>query len=157
MACNCPLNTLADGSIVILPPPRSAIDHQIQPGLRQIRLLAGEMQLQVAARDGQPFAIDTVHGSVSLLAGTLMMALQPLRTDLVAVQAAQIGIVTRNNTRGELASGQHAWFDSDRIGEPRANEGGEASWVEGYYTASDSALADVVAALRPYRRGNPAA
>lgn len=144
--------TLADGSIIILN-ARSAIDHQIQSGLRQIRLLAGEMQVQVAARADLPFAIDTVHGSVELLAGTLMMALQPLRTDVVAVQTAQVSVITRNNTRGELAGGQHAWFDSDRIGSARANLGGEASWIEGYYTASNSTLAEVVAALRPYRKG----
>lgn len=143
---------LADGSIIILN-ARSAVDHQISEGVRQVRLLAGEMHLQVAARTGLPFAIATVHGSVELLAGTLMMALQPARTELVAVQAAQVGVITRNNTRGRLTGGQHAWFDSDRIGAALANAGGEASWVEGYYTAANNTLAEVVAALRPYRKG----
>ncbi|WP_288408559.1 FecR domain-containing protein [uncultured Herbaspirillum sp.] len=145
-------SVLADGSIVTLN-ARSAIDHQILPGSRQIRLLAGEMQLQVAAHGALPFSVDTVHGSASLMDGTLMLALQPLRTDLVALQAAQVLVTTRNNTRGALAGGQHSWFDSDSIGTPRANAGGEASWVDGYYTASNSSLAEVVAALRPYRKG----
>ncbi len=143
---------LADGSTLILN-ARSAIDQQIASGTRQIRLLAGEIQLQVAARADLPFIIQTVHGSAELLGGTLAMALQPARTELVAVQAAQIGVVTRNNTRGEVTGGQHLWFDSDRIGTARANAGGETSWVDGYYTAANNTLAEVVAALRPYRTG----
>jgi transmembrane sensor len=143
--------TLADGSIITLN-ARSAIDHLISPVLRQVRLLEGEIQVQIAAANALPFSIETVHGSVSATAGTLMLGLQPLRTDLVAQQAAAL-LRTRNGQHATLAAGQRTWFDQDEIGAPRAAGGAENSWVEGYYTASDNSLEEVVAAQRPYRKG----
>lgn len=142
---------LADGSVVTLN-ARSSADHLILPSLRQIRLFAGEIQVQVAAQGALPFSIDTAHGSVSLPAGTLMLRYQELRTDIVALQAAPL-LTTRNGARAELASGQRTWFDQDSIASPHQINGGENSWVDGYYTASDTPLAEVVAALRPYRKG----
>jgi len=143
--------TLADGSVLVLN-ARSAIDHLIQPDLRQVRLLAGELQVQVAPRGSLPFSVQTVHGSVSATAGILTMSLQALRTDVVAAEAAAL-ITTREGARAELASGRHTWFDADTIAQPRPNEGSEDAWVDGYFTASDTTLAEVVAALRPYRKG----
>ncbi|MFJ3054428.1 DUF4880 domain-containing protein [Herbaspirillum sp. NPDC087042] len=143
--------TLADGSVLILN-ARSAIDHLIRPDLRQVRLLAGELQVQVAQRGALPFSVETVHGSASATAGILTMSLQTMRTDVVAAQASAL-IHTRNGTRGELAAGRHTWFDTDTVAPPRPNDGSEGAWVDGYFTASDTTLADVVAALRPYRKG----
>jgi transmembrane sensor len=57
---------LADGSTLIFN-TRSAIDRQIATGMRQIRLLAGEIQPQVAARADLPFVIQTVPACRAVL------------------------------------------------------------------------------------------
>lgn len=142
---------LADGSILILN-ARSAIDHLIRPDLRQLRLLAGDVQLQVAARAALPFSIETLHGQVSASAGLITMSLQAQRTDVVTAQAAAM-LTTRNGSRAELGRDRHTWFDSNVIAPAHGNDGSEGAWVQGYFTASDTPLAEVVAALRPYRKG----
>jgi transmembrane sensor len=143
--------TLTDGSIVTLN-ARSSADRWIDQSRRLIRLAAGELQVQVAPLARRPFLIETAQGSASTLSGTLLLRSVAERTEVVSLQSLA-NLTTRNGQSRQLQPGQHTWFNRDTVAPVQINRGSESSWVDGYYTAYDAALIDVIAALRPYRRG----
>jgi transmembrane sensor len=143
--------TLADGSVVILN-ARSSADQWIDQSRRLIRLLSGELQIRVAAQALSPFSIETAHGSTSTHNGTLLIRSLAERTEVVSLQAIA-DLATLKGQSARLQPGQHTWFGEDSVGLIKDNRGNENSWVDGYYTALDAPLMDVVSALRPYRKG----
>ncbi|AMP02732.1 FecR family protein [Collimonas pratensis] len=143
--------TLADGSVVTLN-ARSSADRWLDQGRRLLKLATGELQIEVAAQARHPFVIETAHGSASTLSGTLLLRSAAERTEVVSLQSLT-NLATLNGQSGQLQPGQHTWFDRSAIAAVQSNRGGENSWVDGYYTAFDAALIDVIGALRPYRRG----
>lgn len=143
--------TLADGSVVTLN-ARSSADRWIDQSRRLLRLTAGELQVEVATQGQSPFVIETAHGRASTLGGTLLVRSLAERTEVVSLQS-QASLATLQGQSGRLQPGQHTWFNRGAIAAIQLNRGSENSWVDGYYTASNAALADVIDALRPYRRG----
>jgi len=143
--------TLADGSVVTLN-ARSSADRWIDQGRRLLRLAAGELQVEVAAQARHPFVIETAQGSASTLSGSLLVRSLAERTEVVSLQSLT-SLTTLDGRSGQLQPGQHTWFDKGAIAAAQNNRGSENSWVDGYYTANNAALIDVIGALRPYRRG----
>ncbi|MFJ2988974.1 FecR family protein [Collimonas sp. NPDC087041] len=143
--------TLADGSVVTLN-ARSSADRWIDQSRRLLRLTEGELQIQVASLAQRPFVIETAYGSASTLSGTLLVSALPERTEVVSLQSVA-SLTTLNGQNGQLQPGQHTWFSRSAIASVQSNHGSENSWVDGYYTAFNEPLIDVVGALRPYRRG----
>lgn len=143
--------TLADGSVVTLN-ARSSADQLIDQSRRLIRLLAGELQIRVMARDQLPFSIETVHGSTETQSGTLLVRSLAEHTEVVSLQSFA-NVATLNGQRAQLQPGQHIWFNQDSVASIENNRGNENSWVDGYYTALNTPLVDVVGALRLYRKG----
>jgi len=143
--------TLADGSVVTLN-ARSSADRWVDQGRRLIRLAAGELQIQVASQAQRPFLIETAHGKTSTLQGTLLVRSLAEHTEVVCLQSLA-SLTTLNGRSEQLQAGQHTWFNRDTVAPVQANRGGENSWVDGYYTAFNAPLGDVIGALRPYRRG----
>lgn len=142
---------LADGSVVTLN-ARSSADRWIDQGRRLLRLTAGELQVEVAAQAQHPFVIETAQGSASTLSGSLLVRSLAERTDVVSLQSLT-NLATLDGRSGQLQPGQHTWFNRGAIAAIQNNRGSENSWVDGYYTAFNAALIDVIGALRPYRRG----
>ncbi|EJL84976.1 Fe2+-dicitrate sensor, membrane component [Herbaspirillum sp. CF444] len=143
--------TLADGSVVTLN-ARSSADQWIDQSRRLIRLLSGELQIRVAAQALRPFSIETVHGSTGTQSGMLLIRALAERTEVVSLQAFA-DLATLKGQSARLQPGQHTWFTEDSVASIQANRGTESSWVDGYYTAFDAPLMEVVGALRPYRKG----
>lgn len=143
--------TLADGSVVTLN-ARSSADRWIDQGRRLLRLATGELQIEVAAQAQHPFVIETAQGSASTLSGSLLVRSLAERTEVVSLQSLT-KLATLDGRSGQLQPGQHTWFDRGAIAAIQTNRGSENSWVDGYYTAFNAALIDVIGALRPYRRG----
>ena len=143
--------TLTDGSVVTLN-ARSSADRWIDQSRRLLRLTEGELQIQVASLAQRPFVIETAYGSASTLSGTLLVSALPERTEVVSLQSVA-SLATLNGQNGQLQPGQHTWFSRSAIASVQSNRGSENSWVDGYYTAFNEPLIDVVGALRPYRRG----
>ncbi|KAF1039357.1 MAG: Protein FecR [Herbaspirillum frisingense] len=143
--------TLADGSVLTLN-ARSAADRLIDQSRRLVRLFAGEMYLQVAAQGRLPFAIETRHGSASALSGTLLIRYLEERTQVVALQASAM-LQPLEGQGVDLPSGRRTWFDRTSIASLQQISGRESSWIDGYYTASNAPLTEVIEALRPYRKG----
>jgi transmembrane sensor len=143
--------TLADGSVVTLN-ARSSADRWIDQSRRLLRLTEGELQLQVATQAQHPFVIETAHGSASTLSGTLLVRSLAERTEVVSLHSLT-NLATLNGQSGQLQPGQHTWFSQGTIASIQSNRGNENSWVDGYYTAFNAPLIDVISALRPYRRG----
>ncbi|AMO99631.1 fecR family protein [Collimonas arenae] len=143
--------TLEDGSVVTLN-ARSSADRWIDQSRRLLRLTEGELQVRVASLAQRPFVIETAFGSASTLSGTLLVRSLAERTEVVSLQSLA-NLATQNGQSGQLQPGQHTWFSRNAIASVQSNRGSENSWVDGYYTAFNEPLIDVVGALRPYRRG----
>ena len=148
---------LADGGRVWLNTD-SAIDVDYGPGLRRIRLVAGEI-LVTTAPDTQtparPFVVDTAQARLRAL-GTRYSVYQEDDASVVAVfdGAVQVEPVTPGAAGGILHAGQQARIT--RAGHVAAEPAALArrSWADGLIVAENMRLGDFAAELSRYRRGH---
>ena len=148
--------TLADGTRLWLN-SASAVDADFRPGLRRLRLIAGEVLIETAADSAlpaRPFVVDSAQGRVRAL-GTRFSLQQRDRDSRVAVFAGGIEIrpAAAHVAGRTLNAGQETRFTRHTIAAPRAaNEDGTA-WTRGLLLADNMRLGDFVAELARYRRG----
>ncbi|WP_432239856.1 FecR family protein [Herbaspirillum robiniae] len=144
--------TLPDGSRLTLN-ARSAADVDFSEGLRRVRLRQGELIAAVAADAARPFIVQTPHGTARALGTRYLVRREAERTlALVLEHSIRVrdgeGIGEQVLTRGEAA-----WYRAGAIERVVGDVSGRAAWADGMLVANEENLADVVAALRPYRKG----
>ncbi len=142
---------LSDGSQILLD-ARTRIELDFAGASRNVRLLEGAVTASVAHDPNRPFYIHTAQGSVRSL-GTRYMVRQQMRRSLVVVHEHEVEIVTRDQARATVGAGTGARFDGAQIDTPRAELMADAAWETGWIAVRGRPLAEVVAALRPYRSG----
>ena len=148
---------LPDGSEMDLN-ARSAADIRFDPVQRLVRLRAGELLVQVARdagtaeRPSRPFVVPTVHGTAQAL-GTRYLVRQEVDRSLVAVLEHSVAVQTGDGVQRIIHQGQAAWMDGHRIEMTDGRMAHRAGWTEGVLDVRDEPLGDVVAALRPWRKG----
>ncbi len=144
------LNTwLADGSHLVLD-AQSAVDIDWRTDERRLLLRAGKIILDIH-HEPRPFNIRTPFGQVQGNGTRLMVAAYASFTHVWAL-GPDVHITTRRGAQLTLKADQGARFN-DSIERLAANHSGESSWQDGWLNVQDWALGDVIAALKPYRRG----
>lgn len=142
---------LSDGSQILLD-ARTRIELDFAGAARNVRLLEGAVTVSVARDPNRPFYIHTEQGSVRSL-GTRYMVRQQMRRSLVVVHEHEVEVVTSNQARATVGAGTGARFDDMQIDTPRPELMADAAWETGWIAVRNRPLADIVAALRPYRSG----
>lgn len=146
--------TLPDGSIVRLN-ARSAVDVDMAGGHRRLRLRSGEVIVEVRGDANIPLVLACRDGAVHTVAGaadTRFLARQDDARSLVV--GLRHSIIVAGTTRHRvLAQGEGAWLDAQSIVAAGELAATAAAWEHGVVSVHDRPLGEVVAALRPYRRG----
>jgi transmembrane sensor len=141
---------LPDGSTLVLN-ARTAVDIDYSPGRRRIRLRQGELIATVAPDPSRPFVVETEHGQARAL-GTRFLVRHEAGRSLALVLEHSIRVTTAAG-EGVLQSGHAAYYNARDIKPVAGDLSGRAAWADGMLVANDEPLADVIAALRPYRMG----
>lgn len=142
---------LSDGSQMLLD-ARSRVQLDFAGVRRNVHLLDGAVTVSVAHDPNRPFSVITQQGSVRAL-GTRFMVRQQVRRSLVVVHEHQVEIETAAKARAVLRAGLGARFDDMQVDTPKAELVADAAWESGWIAVRNRPLAEVVAALRPYRSG----
>ncbi|ANN77352.1 FecR family protein [Bordetella flabilis] len=145
------LYQLSDGSQILLD-ARSRVRLDFAGSARNVRLMEGAITVSVARDPNRPFIVTTEQGSVRAL-GTRFMVRQQARRSLVVVHEHEVEIETLAKARAVVGAGMGARFDGARIDSPRAELVADAAWETGWIAVRNRPLAEVIAALRPYRSG----
>lgn len=146
---------LADGSRLLLD-ARTAVDIAIGPSTRLVRLHQGALIAEVATdAAARPFAVRTRHGETQATPGArCMVRLQDDRTQAAALARPLVLQVPGVQAAHPLAEGRGAWIDvNGTITAALAPASDLAAWQRGMLALHNGTLADVIDALRPYRRG----
>lgn len=145
------LYRLSDGSQMLLD-ARSRVRLDFAGAVRNVRLLEGAVTVSVAHDPNRPFTVTTDQGTVRAL-GTRFMVRQQARRSLVVVHEHEVEVETLSKARGVVGAGMGARFDDARVDTPRPELVADAAWETGWIAVRNRPLAEVVAALRPYRSG----
>lgn len=144
--------TLADGSRLSLNTD-SAVNLRQGAGSRELELLRGEIQLEVAAGPS-PFHVATAQGS--LLAEQARFNLRQYADHCrlgVLEGSVQVRCAMRPELQATLAAGQQIRFESQRLGTPQPFEAAVAAWRNGMLVARGMRLADFLDELGRYHSG----
>ena len=143
---------LQDGSQVRLN-TASAVDVQFDEQQRVIRLLEGEMLL-TAARDSRPLLVRTAHGTLQPQAARLNVRQFGDRTE-IAVFEGRVALMPTAHTGSALWVEPHQQlsFNRQAWNAPRPLDAGSGAWADGMLVAAHMRLADFLAELGRYRRG----
>lgn len=143
---------LADGSVLTLD-ARSSADVDIGTARRELSLRQGQMLLTVAQHGEAPFLLRSSHGTVRATGRQVMLRREGQGMLALALQGG-MEIAPRDGVRRLLRQGQAAWFDSRQSRLlPGVLPALAAAWERGMLVAVNQPLGELVAALRPYRRG----
>ncbi len=143
--------TLADGSTLWLN-ARSAIDLQFGATLREVRLRAGELIVDVAPDASRPFVVHSAESSVRAL-GTRFRVQQQNGFTRVSVMHSAVSVEPKNGAAVVLAEGHSARSNHSGVSADPTPPNAGAAWVDGFIEVHDRPLTEVIDALRPYRSG----
>ena len=143
---------LADGSQLQLD-SSSAVDLDFDSAQRRVRLLEGEILIDVAKDAHRPFYVDTPHGTIRAL-GTRFI----VERIGDATQVSMLESSTRIDSGGRsltLNPGQRVRFDAQGLGAVSQVDGPalQAAWSAHQLLAHDQSLADVLARVARHRPG----
>ncbi|WP_458766124.1 FecR domain-containing protein [Cupriavidus basilensis] len=155
---------LADGTRVVLN-TGTAIDVRFTPALRELVLLAGEIQVTTghdpAAR---PFSVTTRNGSITPLGTRFILREGQLSPDgtsdkrdpiNVSVLEGAVQIRTRQGSEPfRLDAGQETAFTSTAIDTPSIIHPQASAWLDGMLVAEQMPLGQFIAELARYRAGS---
>ena len=113
---------------------------------------ASELLARVALDHRRPFVVRTEHGAVRAL-GTAFVLRRQADYSEGNVLAARVEVATRDGQRQRLYTGRSARFDHRAISATSLRPEAESAWVDGLLEVDDRPLAQVIAAIRPYRSG----
>lgn len=151
---------LPDGSSLDLN-ARSAVDIRFTAERRLLTLRAGELLVQVARdaaadaptrQPARPFIVQTQHGSAQAM-GTRYLVREEAGRSLVVVLEHSVMLQTGDGAQQLLREGQAAWMDGQRIVWADQSMAHSAGWAQGVLEVRDEPLGDVIASLRPWRKG----
>ncbi|BEV14365.1 FecR family protein [Herbaspirillum sp. DW155] len=142
--------SLPDGSTVVLN-ARSAANVVFRDGIRRIDLRQGELIATVAADPARPFVVQTDHGTARALGTKFLVRRDEDRTMALVLEHSIR--VSNGIDETQLRKGQAAWYHAAGVERINDNLSGRAAWADGMLVANEESLADVIAALRPYRKG----
>lgn len=142
---------LVDGSMLILN-ARSAVDIEFSAKTRLLRLRRGEVLVQAAADRKRPLIVHTEHGQARALGTRFAVRLGETYSQL-AVLEHSVQLSTTNGQQQIFVAGSAARYDASGIQPLTAPAESLAAWAAGQLDVRDRPLAEVIAALRPYRRG----
>lgn len=142
--------SLPDGSTLVLN-ARSAADVDFSGALRRVRLRQGELIATVAADAARPFVVETTHGNARALGTRFLVRLEEARSMALVLEHSIR--VDNGRDRQVLQQGQAAYYHAGAIERVADDFSGRAAWADGMLVANEETLGDVVAALRPYRKG----
>ncbi|WP_249676122.1 FecR family protein [Pseudomonas abieticivorans] len=142
---------LPDGSRLSLN-ARSAVDIRFNGQRREVRLLQGEVQVDVAPDPQRPFIIATEQGEVRAL-GTRFLVRQDDGGSLASVQQHSVQLTTRNGQQRRIETGEAVWFSAEAIRPLPNSVATQADWRDGRIDIRDEPLGQLIEALRPYCTG----
>jgi len=145
--------TLADGSRLVMNGD-SAVDIDLSGEVRQLRLLRGEVYVEVA-KAAAPFEVLDRDGSVRAL-GTRYAVRRDDEDTLVTVTESRVRISPRaaDGEAVELGAGEQLRFDGQGITRPPATATANAlAWQQGRLVFDDAPLPEVLRELARYRPG----
>lgn len=146
---------LEDGSQLQLN-TATAVDIRYSAGLRELRLLAGEIQIETA-RDEQarPFVVHTAEGSIRAL-GTRFVVRRDADRTLVSVQAhaVEVRCANRADAAVRVDAGQQLSFRQDAIDPLQRATPQADAWTRDMLVVNDWQLGDFVRELQRYRPGH---
>lgn len=143
---------LDDGSRVHLN-TTSAVDVRFDAGQRLIHLLEGEIML-TAGVDTRPLRISTDQGLVSADRAQVNVRQLPHSTQVQALRGTvAIQPLGLQGDPQRLAGGQQIEFERQRFSPARPLDANSGAWVDGMLIAAHMRLADFLAEVGRYRRG----
>ena len=145
---------LSDGTRVWLG-SASAFNEDYQPGLRRLRLVAGDIFIETAADAHRDFVVDTPQGHLRALGTRFNVRLEGDGQTFVAVYegAVEVRTATSDTTR-VLRASEQARFSGSGVEAPAQADPARESWTQGLLIAQDMPLGQVAAELARYRRGH---
>lgn len=149
--------TLADRTVVVLDTD-TALDVRFDAAVRGLRLLRGTIMVTSGHDDrvpARPLVVATAQGELRPL-GTRFAVRQRDGATRVEVFAGAVRVQPDDAAAGArvIAAGEGADFTRDAIGVPAPLDAYASAWTGGMLVASRMRLADLVAELDRYRRGN---
>ena len=143
---------LHDGSQIQLN-TASSVDVKFDAQQRVIRLLEGEILL-TAAQDSRPLQVLTTHGSLQPQAARLNVRQFSNHTE-IAVFSGRVRLTPTVHSGPPLWVEPHQQlsFNRQAWNPPRPLDAGSGAWSDGMLVAAHMRLADFLAELARYRRG----
>ncbi|MEQ5837902.1 FecR family protein [Paraburkholderia acidicola] len=144
--------TLADGSALMLD-ANSAVDVDFNSKERAIKLLRGQLFVRVAQDIDRPLVVYTRDGSACALGTAFCVCLSDSGTR-VAVTHSKVRVRSASGDALIVSEGSVALMRREsvqRLDSLQADA--EVTWINGYITAVNRPLSEVVGALNPYLRG----
>lgn len=143
---------LPDGSRIQLD-GRSAVDLQFDEHSRTLRLVSGEILVDVAKDPGRPFVVVTEHGSVRALGTRFMVERLGDATHLVMIESSTE--VKSAGSSVTVQAGQQVQFDARGIQPPQAVDGAglEQAWNAHQLVIREQPLNQVLERLARHHGG----
>ncbi|WP_455826342.1 FecR domain-containing protein [Pseudomonas graminis] len=147
---------LADGGQIRLN-TGSAVDIAYDDSVRRVRLIAGEMLVEVPRTPvRRPFLVDTAEAQITLLGSRLMLRQYPNSTYLAALEGEVL--VRPRLSRGDdglmrLAAGQQTYVNTLAAEPAMALAQSRLDWLSGVLRAEKMRLDDFITELDRYRPG----
>lgn len=144
---------LDDGSRITLNTD-SAIDVDIDATARRIRLLRGEVLLEVASDASRPFTVISAEGTARALGTRYVVRQLPGETRVGVIESRVRACATPPASCVDLEAGQAVSLGHGHAGEAGPFDADAlTSWTEGVLAVDDRPLAVVLDELRRYRPG----
>lgn len=145
------LYKLADGTQMLLD-ARTRLDLIGTEQSSIVQLFEGAVSLTLPPNPTRSVQVRTAEGIVRLL-GPHAMVRQQARRTLVVATGNPLEVETMAGARATIPAGSGTRFGVTRIGEPRADLLLTTAWQHGWIEARNLPLMEVIASLRPYRKG----
>ena len=135
----------------------SAVDIAYDDSMRRVRLINGEMLVEVPHTPaGRPFIVDTAEAHIALFGSRLMVRQYPHRTYLAALEGATV--VRPRLSRGDdgtmrLAAGRQTYINNQAVEPPVVLAQNRLDWLGGVLRAEKMRLGDFINELERYRPG----
>lgn len=144
--------TLVDGSMVMLD-AHSAFNVDFSSKERAIRLLRGQMFVRVAQDVSRPLVVYTHDGSACALGTAFCVCLSDAGST-VAVTHSKVRVQSASGDSLVVREGSVAVIQRESVRSlDSVQADAEVTWTNGYATAVNRPLSEVVRALKPYFRG----
>lgn len=138
---------LGDGSRVILD-GRSAADLDFNARRRTLRLIQGDILVDVAHDSTRPFIVETTHGSIRALGTRFIVERRDDATWLTMLES-RVEVRSISGATVEVAAGQRLRLDDQGLGKPERVDSStfEQSWRNHQWVVWDRPLHDVLKEL----------